>query len=304
MLRFGDEEVDVANNWGRWGEQDERGALNLLGTETTLAALRIPVTGRVYQLGLPIQRADIPLVDYRGTPQRLTLLNHTDEAMYAPYGGVPGVGCHEDVLVLASHTSTHMDALCHVYSDGQVYNGFSNDEMEVYGGAMRAGIEKSGPVVTRGVLIDVAKSHGVDWLDEGYVITPEDLTRALDEQGAELRPGDAAVIRTGWMDWFFANGRTMSLAQPGIGLDASRMLAALDVVAVCADNTAVESQPFDQGAFLGAHRILLQEHGIYLIEHLDLSELARDGVQEFLFCTLPLRVTGATASPVNPIAIA
>jgi kynurenine formamidase len=294
----------VDNNWGRWGEHDERGALNLLTAETTLAALSAAKTGRVYQLGLPIQRSDIPLVDYRGTPQRLTLLNHSDEHMFEPYGGTPGVGCHEDVLVLASHTSTHMDALCHVYADGRVYNGFSNDEMAVYGGAAKDGIEKAGPIVTRGVLIDVAGSKRVDWLDEGYVITPDDLTRALEAQGLELRPGDAAVIRTGWMDWFFANGRIMSLAQPGIGLDAARMLAAQDVVAVGADNTAVESQPFDQGAFLGAHAILLQQHGIYLIEHLDLSELVRDGVYEFLFCALPLRVTGATASPVNPIAIA
>jgi kynurenine formamidase len=303
---LGDEEVDVdqKNNWGRWGADDERGALNLLDKDTVLAAVQVPTTGKVYQLGIPIQSTGIPLVAYRGTPQRLTLLNHSDEHMYEPYGGTPGVGCHEDILTLASHTSTHMDALCHVYSDGKVYNGFSNDQMEVHAGAVKAGIEKSGPIVTRGVLIDIATSKGVDWLEEGYVITPDDLTTALQEQGQELRPGDAVLIRTGWLEWFFATGRTMSLAQAGIGLDAARMLAALDVVAVGSDNTAVESQPFDQGAFLGAHVILLQQHGIYLIEHLDLSGLARDGIQEFLFCVQPLRVTGATASPVNPIAIA
>lgn len=291
------------NNWGRWGEEDERGSLNLLDESTTLAAVSTPKTGKVYQLGLPIQRTGIPIVDYRGAPQRLSMVSHADEHMYEPYGGAPGVGCHEDVLVLASHTSTHMDALCHVYENDKTYNGFGNDKMETFAGATRCGIDKAGPIVTRGVLIDVAKAKGVDWLDPGYVITVEDLEQALDSQGSELRPGDAAVIRTGWVDWFFGNGEVMSLEQPGIGLAAAGFLAAKDVVAVCSDNTAVEAQPFDQGQFLGAHVELLVRHGIYLIEHLNLSELSQDDCHEFLFCVSPLRVTGATASPVNPFAV-
>ncbi|MEO3856491.1 cyclase family protein [Acrocarpospora sp. B8E8] len=290
-------------NWGRWGADDERGALNLLDPGTTLAATRVSRTGKVYPLGLPIQRAGIPLVDYRGTPQRLTLLNHLDEHMYEPYGGKPGVGCHEDVLTLASHTSTHMDALCHVYSDGRTYNGFGNDAMETYGGAARCGIEKAGPIVTRGVLIDVAGYKQVEWLEAGYVITQEDLENTLKSQGVQLQPGDAALIRTGWVDWFFANGQEMSLVQPGIGLEAAAFLASRDVVAVCSDNTAVEAQPFDRDEFLGSHVELLVRHGIYLIEHLNLSELAADRCHEFLFMVSPLRITGATASPVNPVAV-
>lgn len=292
------------NNWGRWGDQDERGTLNLIDDAAILRAVSVPKSGRVYQLGLPIQRTDIPLVEYRGAPQRLTLVNHIDEHMYEPYGGTPGTGCHEDIIVVASHSSTHMDALCHVYADGAAYNGVTNDKMEVFAGATKLGIEKAGPVVTRGVLIDVASSKGVDWLEAEYVITRADLEAAIAEQGVEVHPGDAVLIRTGWVDWFFANGKHMSLAQPGIGLEAARFLASLDPAAVCADNTAVEAQPFDQGEFLGSHVVLLQQHGIHLIEHLNLSELSRDGVREFLFCTIPLKVTGATASPVNPIAIA
>ncbi|MCW2767876.1 cyclase family protein [Nocardioides sp.] len=295
--------ADNANNWGRWGEEDERGSLNLLDESTTLAAVSIPKTGKLYQLGLPIQRTGIPLVDYRGAPQRLSMVSHADEHMYEPYGGTPGVGCHEDVLVLASHTSTHMDALCHVYEGGKTYNGFGNDNMETFAGATRCGIDKAGPIVTRGVLIDVAKAKGVDWLAAGYVITVEDLEQALTTQGSELRAGDAALVRTGWVDWFYASGEVMSLEQPGIGLDAAAYLARKDVVAVCSDNTAVEAQPFDRGEFLGSHVELLVRHGIYLIEHLNLSVLSADDCYEFLFCTSPLRVTGATASPVNPFAV-
>ena len=290
-------------NWGRWGEQDERGALNLLTAEGVLSALKVCRTGKLYQLGVPIQRAGVPNVEYRGIPQRLTMVNHSDEAMFEPYGGEPGVGTNEDVLVMASHTVTHMDALCHIYNDGSVYNGFPHDTMHAYGGAQHCGIEKSGPVVTRGVLVDVAAYKGVDWLEPKYVVTLEDMQGALAEQGTELRAGDAILFRTGWLEWFFANGAEMSLDQPGIGLDVARACGAADPIIVGADNTAVEAQPFDRGKFLGAHVELLVKRGVHLVEHLKLDELSRDGCYEFLFFVSPLLITGASASPVSPGAI-
>lgn len=115
------------SNWGRWGELDEKGALNLLTQKSVLAALQIPRTGKRYSLGIPIQRSGVPNMEYRGTPQRLTMINHSDEAMARANGGVPGVGAHEDQLIMPSHTSTHMDALCHVYSENKIYNGHPHD---------------------------------------------------------------------------------------------------------------------------------------------------------------------------------
>lgn len=298
-----EQEQTVATNWGRWGQQDERGALNLLTPEVVMAAIQSVKTGRIYTLGLPIQRTGVPNVDYRGIPQRLTMINHADEEMFGPFGGTPGTGINEDVLMMASHTVTHMDALCHIYHDGAIYNGFGNDEMKSYTGAVRCGIEKSGGIVTRGVLVDVAAHKGVDWLEAGYVITLEDFTGALERQGTQLRPGDAVLVRTGWVEWFFANGAEMSLEQPGIGLDVARYLADQDPVVIGADNSAVEAQPFDRDEFLGAHVELLVRRGIHLIEHLKLAELSADGRYEFLFTVGPLLVTGATASPVTPIAV-
>jgi len=290
-------------NWGRWGDDDEIGARNLLTPELTLAALKVPTTGKVYTLGLPIQRAGVPNVEYRGIPQRLTLVNHSDEEMYAAYGAQPGVGTNEDMLMMASHTVTHMDALCHVYHEGAIYNGFAHDDMKAYGGAQRCGIEKSGGIVTRGVLVDVARHKGVGWLDPGYCITLADFTDALAAQGTEVRAGDAVLIRTGWVEWFFANGAEMSLEQPGIGLDVATWLGERDVVVVGADNTAVEVQPFDRDAFLGAHVELLVRRGIHLVEHLKLDDLSADRCYEFLFSVSPLLVTGGTASPVSPVAV-
>lgn len=291
------------DNWGRWGTEDERGALNLQTQESVLAAMRSSRSGRVYQLGLPVQRTGVPNVAYRNPPQRLTLLNQSDEDMLIAYGGVPGTGSNEDVIVMATHSVTHIDALSHVYTDRSMYNGFPHDSFSANGGASRCGIEKAGPIVTRGVLLDVAAEQGVDGLAPGAVVGADDLQRAMDRQGVEVEAGDAVLIRTGWLE---AYGRTgvMTLDQPGIGHEAAVFLAERDVMVVGSDNTALEAMPFPEGDFMPVHIELLSRRGVYLIEHLVLDQLAADRCHEFLFCAIPLPITGATGSPVNPIAIA
>jgi kynurenine formamidase len=291
-------------NWNRWGEDDERGALNLLSPAVVLEALGACRTGRVYQLGLPVQREGMPNYSYRGAPQRLTLTNQTDEARLAAYGGTPGTGANEDVLIIATHAATHIDAFSHVYDDGALYNGHPHDGMTSYDGAARCGIEKAGAFATRGVLLDVAAYHGTDCLEPGYVITAQDLTDALAAQSLEIRAGDVVLIRTGWLEWFFASGAAdVNVPQPGIGHEAAVFLADHDVVAVGADNAAIEAMPFDRGVFMTAHVELLVRRGIHLIEHLNLVELVADRCYEFLLVVAALPITGATASPVNPVAI-
>jgi kynurenine formamidase len=293
----------MADNWGRWGPEDERGALNHLDPATVLGAVASVRRGAVYPLGLPVGRSGQPTLEYRGPAQRLTLLNHTDSAMLEEFGGGGEVGSNEDVLIIPSHNATHMDALGHVYSGAGIYNGFPAEGMTTYDGAARCGIENVGAVATRGILVDVAAHQDVECLPPGHVISASELADAMFAQGVEPRRGDAVLIRTGWVEHFYASGEEMSFEQPGIGLEAAQMLGDADVTVVGADNTAVEAMPFDRGDFLTAHVELLNRRGIYLIEHLDLAELARDGCHEFLFVACPLRVRGASASPVNPVAI-
>src|SRR5690349_13364768 len=181
------------DNWGRWGDDDEAGALNVLTPEIALEALKACRTGKVYALGSPIQRDGIPKVAYRPDPFRLTLLSQTDARAMAAYGAKEGQGSVEDVLSFGSHAVTHMDALSHIFSDNQIYNGFSVDESSSLGGASRCGIEKAGPIVTRGILVDVAGHKGVPCLDPGYVITAEDLEGAMAAQGIAPRAGDAVL---------------------------------------------------------------------------------------------------------------
>jgi hypothetical protein len=128
------------DNWGRWGEDDERGALNLLTPDAVLAATKACRTGKVYSLSLPIQQHGVPIVDYRNPPMRLTLVNSSDKDIFAEFGGVD-TGANEDFLVLASHSLTHMDALCHVFHEGRMYNGFPAESAQTRAGALHCGIQ-------------------------------------------------------------------------------------------------------------------------------------------------------------------
>ena len=297
----------ATNNWGRWGADDERGALNHLTPEVIRAAAASITSGNVYSLGIPIQGQGVPLLDYRGVPMRLTLQDGTDDGMYASYGAQDGTGAHEDVLVMASHTTSHMDALIHVYEGHQHYNGVPFGEMRALGGAAKLGIEKVGGFAARGVLLDMVNHMGADgWLTPGTMITGSDLEACAAAQGTEVRAGDVVLIRTGHLDMWWSNnaaGIPEGFEQAGIGSDAAEWLAARDVTAVGSDNAAVEVIPFDQNDFLIVHKMLLVQCGIYMLEHLDLRQAAADKSYEGIIAIAPLKVTGATGSPINPIFI-
>lgn len=292
------------SNWGRWGDDDQRGALNLLTPDVVRAAAGSIRTGKVYSLAIPIARTG-PHLSFRGAPQRLTLTNYSDErrVFTEGFGGTPGVGANEDVVVMATHTATHMDALSHVYSDRHHYNGFPHDAVTPYQGAEYLGIDKVGAIATRGILLDIPALKGVEHLDFGYAITDEDVESALERQGLELRAGDAVLVRTGWIE-LFGKTQEFRLDQAGLALSAIRLLNAADVSLVGADNTTVEVQPWSEDVFLGGHIEFLVKAGVNLIEHLNLAELSRDKAYEFLFVTAPLPIEGGSGSPVVPIAIA
>jgi kynurenine formamidase len=290
-------------NWGRWGDDDERGALNLLTPEIIKSAAGSITSGRVYALGIPIQSEGVPLLDYRGKPMRLTLQDSTDEGIYEQYGCAPGTGAHEDVMIFASHTTSHMDALIHVYEEGHHYNGVPAGAMRALSGATKLGIEKVGGFAARAILLDLPRYFGdPSWVEPGRNITGADLAGACAAQGVDVRAGDVVLIRTGYLQMWFEEGDG-GFAQPGIGLDAAEWLAARDVVAVGSDNAAIECIPFDENDFLAVHKVLLVRRGIYMLEFLDLSAPAADESWEGVLAVAPLKVTGATGSPVNPIFI-
>lgn len=294
----------MGDNWGRWGAEDERGALNLLTPEVVLNAARTCRTGVVYSLGLPVQGHGVPIVPYRGAPMRLTLLNNKDDQMFTDMMGAKDVGANEDMLVFASHNGSHIDALCHVHHEAHFYNGFSADTMRTNGGAGRCGIDKMPWLVGRAVLLDVAASLGVESLPDGHLISAAELEACVAAQQTPVRPGDMVLLHTGWLERFRANPMAESAGQPGIGMEAARLLTEWDIASVGADNSAIEGIPFDGGVFLCVHIELLVRHGIPLMENLVLGQMARDRAYETMLVVAPLQVTGGTGSPINPIAIA
>jgi kynurenine formamidase len=296
--------AQAGSNWGRWGAEDERGALNLQTPEAVLAATRVCRTGKVYSLSLPIQQEGMPLLPHRGAPMRLATTSKADQATFEAFGARE-LGANEDVLVIASHNQTHMDALCHVYHRDRLYNGFGVDTVTTSQGASRCGIDKARHVVGRAVHLDLPGYLGVDALEAPHVITGAELEACASSQGVQVRPGDVLLVRTGWIEAYLASPDPARLGmQAGLGLDACEFVRDHDVSAVGADNSAVEAIPFDRGSFLGVHVELLVNLGVPLIEHLVLGQLAADSVHECLFVAAPLPVRGGTGSPVNPVAIA
>ena len=301
----------AGTNWGRFGPDDERGMLNLLTPEVVLEALRAPKTGKVYSLALPIQRAGVPYFDYRGAPTRLTLTHQSDRGQFVGYGAPDHIGANEDVLILASHNETHMDALSHVFAERMMYNGVPVEAVSAAAGATKLGIEKVGWIVGRAVMLDMVRFFGADgWLEGPQGISGDDLEACARRQGVEIRPRDIVLVRTGWIDWFLAQNfrgpadvSVTDFAQPGLSTEVVGFVDDHDITVIGCDNSAVEVLGRPGDGFLAGHVELLVKRGIHLVEHLMLKAMADDQCYECLFMVAPLPVVGAAGSPVNPIAI-
>ncbi|NUT44541.1 MAG: cyclase family protein [Thermoactinospora sp.] len=292
--------VTEPNNWGRFGPEDQRGTLNLLTGERVLAALAAAVTGQVLCLSMPVRRGG-PRLRGRPEPQHFMSIDGADFAAGTrPVGA--GLRMADDALIVSAHgTTTHMDALCHMWEGDHLYNGHPASQVHSYG-ARRCGIEQAGGVVARGVLFDVPRHLGLDHLPPGFRVSGDLL-----EEIAPVGAGEVAVIRTGWPLVWDRSPEEYWSGQPGLAASAGRWLAERDVAVVAADNAAIGGlnprQLSDESLADDLHLILLHRHGIHLIELLWLEELSATGRCDFVFVAAPLRLQGGTASPLNPLAI-
>jgi kynurenine formamidase len=287
----------VKDAWGRWGADDEIGALNLVGAAEVRAAAGLVREGRVFSLAQEISAA-MPMPTHR---PGITHLMGRDGGDYAAGARRPGgFQFSEDTVVMPLHTGTHVDALCHCWYGDALYNGFPGDGVRSKG-ADRLGIHTMPPVVTRGVLLDFVAPRGTP-LADGAAIGADDLRDAISRAGTTLQLGDAVLLRTGWLEGLA--GRTPDFnAEPGIDAEAALMLAEAGVAMVGADNFAVEVLPFASGTVFPVHQRLIRDFGIPLLEGLVLRPLAEAGGRVFLFMAAPLPVKGGTGSPINPIAV-
>jgi kynurenine formamidase len=203
-----------------------------------------------------------------------------------------------------THMGTHIDALNHFGLDGKIWNGFTAAEHAGDRGWQVAGAENIPPIVARGVLIDVAAAKAVGMLPDGYRITREDLVSALHKQNTSLKEGDVVLIRTGRMQ-HYDNAETYMANPPGIGMAAARFLVEENgAMIVGADNLSFESFPSELDTdYVPVHTYLLAEQGTPIIELANLEGLSRDKVYEFAFIGGSLKLRGADAAPIRPIAI-
>ncbi len=206
------------------------------------------------------------------------------------------------LLVMAEHSGTHIDALCHQAEHGRLHGGVEVDaSVQTPYGFTVLGVDTIAPMVARGVLLDVAGAQGVERVADGHQVTAAELEAAA--EGVELRRGDVVLVRLGsgalWDD------RPAYEAAAGMAADASRWVAGFEPLAVGADNLAWDLPLAEDPEFgsLPGHVLLIVRAGIHIIESLFLEELARDGVREFAFVCLPLKFRGGTGSPVRPIAL-
>ena len=292
-----------------WGPGDEIGRLNLMTEASRSAVLARLDGGRVYDLSVEYF-IGMPSWQAAGDPHYRIWMTHTPHGTVVDDPLHTGTAMNEHVsytgaaISMYTHMGTHIDGLAHFGLDGAIWNGFKASEHLGDRGWRVAGVETMPAIVARGVLLDVAAAKAVSMLPNGYRVTREDLAESLRRQRVSLHEGDVVLIRTGRMQRYEEAAVYMD-NPPGLGLDAARFLVEeAGAMIVGADNLSLEAFPSELATdYVPLHTYLLAEQGAPIIELAWLEDLARDGVYEFAFIAAPLKLRGADAAPLRPVAI-
>ncbi|WP_051338629.1 cyclase family protein [Streptomyces flavidovirens] len=268
-------------------------------TRTTGAALwQLAARGEVFDLAHPMRRGMPQSPNH--PPYRMLLERRHGDMVRADGGSAAN-----ELIVTGGHVGTHVDALAHVSQDGYVNGGVPAGDVQGHDGFSALGIEEFPPYVGRGVLLDIARLHGVATLPAGHEVTAGELA-AAEHEGAPVRPGDAVLVATGWSRLWHDPDTFVGTTggAPGPGVEAARWLADRGVRVVGGETIAFEHIPPGKGhATLPVHRILLVEAGIHIVETIRLYGLADAGAAEFLLVLAPLPLVGATGAPARPLAV-
>jgi kynurenine formamidase len=293
---------EEVSNWGRWGEDDERGALNDLTEDRTAAAAGLVRSGETVTLSLPLN-TEGGIDNPEPADHRMTMLSDVDigSGTLRFAKDYVGVDYHND-----SHS--HIDALCHVAYDGALYNGRPATSVTPQGATVNTiGAVKDG-IVGRGVLLDVPRLRGVPWLEPGEHIFAEDIEEAERRQGVTFGEGDILLVRTGHARRRAELGPwDTPHAKAGLHPTAVPLLARRRIAALGSDGNSDTAPSTTEGIDFPIHALTLNAMGVHLLDYLQFEDLVaaceRAGRWDFLFVAAPLRIVGGTGSPLNPIAI-
>lgn len=309
---------NAPNNWGKWGENDEVGALNLLGEEQALQAAKAIQSGKTFTLQIPMTHGKGPVF-----PGRIPTMHFMaqDESIYSSGKSealAGGVKFSDDVAFMYLQGTTHVDALAHAWYGDQVYGGKSADST-VHGHAHGdvAAIGKKG-IVGRGVLLDVGRHAGggdKHRLAPNSCVTLEDLVNTAEAQNVEIRKRDILVLRTGSIPRFYEDepdAEWTAMSEPGLCYSHQLLdwIAEMEIPMIAADNLAIEKvvQEVDgEQMIIPLHGALMRDMGVVLSEIWWLDDLAADSAEDgqytFMLIAAPLKMEEGTGSPVNPVAI-
>jgi kynurenine formamidase len=282
--------------------------LNLITPDAVLRGVRAVQQGRVFSLAIPFDGTG-PQWDNKNMPHRTNAELHTHTVNMSFTGDTRDFTTSDDSFRMGSQAATHWDALSHVGYEGKLYNDIPDTVVTADGGASRLGIDQFGAMATRGVLLDIARLHGVDHFDDNYAITGDDFERAANGAGIKVEPGDALLIRTGHMHFLRAGEKKRySTPAPGLSTQSIEWIRDHDVAAVATDTITFEVYPCENRAvFMPVHMIQLRDMGLAQGQNWHLDDLAadcaEDGRYECLLVATPLPLTGAVGAPVAPTAI-
>lgn len=303
-----DKIAEGLRNWGRWGPEDQRGALNHIDPAALCRGAASVKQGKMFNLGIDFNRNGPQDGGFRINP--MLYMTAVDQIMNPEQ---PRARFSDDVVHMSLQCATQWDAFAHAHYDGALYNGFHTDECLSTTGASKCGIEhmaKPG-IASRGVLLDIAKLKGTDILSPDTEIMPDDLNAACEAEGVKIESGDIVMVRTGWIGKQTRGGRDQfNGLQPGLSPYCAEWLHEKSAAAVCADNVAVEiinAEMIGGEMAMPLHMFCLRDMGLPLGEMFDFDALAADcasdGQYTCLLAAPPLPITNAVGSPINPIAL-
>lgn len=292
-----------------WGPDDEIGRLNLITPDSQAAVLSRITGGKSYDLSVDYF-IGMPSWQAAGDPHYRIWMTHTpngtviDDPLHLGEEMNEHVSYTGAAVSMYTHMGTHIDALSHFGLNGKIWNGFEASEHLGDRGWSVAGAENIPPLIARGVLIDVAASKGVEMLPDGYRISHQDLVDALEKQQVTLQEGDIVLIRTGRMK-HYNDAEAYMNNPPGLGMAAARYLVEESgAMIVGADNLSFEAFPSEvDNNYVPLHTYLLAEQGVPIMELVYLEDLSNDQVYEFAFIGGSLKLRGADAAPIRPIAL-
>jgi len=306
------------NNWGRWGDLDERGTTNFITPERIQEAKSLITDGRVISMAIPLD-ATGPVHPTRPSVQHYWGYTGSDFlAGTALSQAYPETQATDDYINMPIQGSTQWDGLSHFAFADSLYNGFWLGNVETISGANRCSIHhQKESLCGRGVLLDVARHKDVERLEQGYAIMPEELDEVAAAEGVEVREGDILIVRTGHVPWYYklpAGAEKLKFFEgaPGISMRCVDWIHEKSIAAIAMDNVAIEVEPFEEprNGYVGSfpvHSRLIRDLGLSLGEIWNLDPIAEDcandGRYEFFVAAQPLNLTNASGSPLNPIAI-